>query len=72
LENAGLDGGLERAPRRPPLVVLYHDNLDVALAQVTRAGGKITRPIFDFPGGRRFEFATPGGTALAVWTKGED
>jgi predicted enzyme related to lactoylglutathione lyase len=31
------------------------------------AGGAITTPAFDFPGGRRFHFREPGGVELAVW-----
>jgi predicted enzyme related to lactoylglutathione lyase len=33
---------------------------------VQAAGGVITRPPFDYPGGRRFHFREPGGTELAV------
>ena len=29
-----------------------------------------TEPIFEFPGGRRFHFADPGGNVLAVWSDG--
>jgi predicted enzyme related to lactoylglutathione lyase len=32
------------------------------------AGGKITREIFAFPGGRRFHFKDPAGNELAVWS----
>ena len=31
------------------------------------AGGTITRPQYDFPGGRRFHFREPGGNELAVY-----
>jgi len=34
---------------------------------VTKAGGTIAKPIFSFPGGRRFHFIDPGGNELAVW-----
>jgi hypothetical protein len=72
IQQAGIGGGIERAPQAPPLIVLRADDLDGALAQVRRAGGNITREIFDFPGGRRFEFTTLGGTRMAVWTTGGD
>lgn len=49
------------------LVVLYSRDLDASLAAVEAAGGKITRPIFDFPGGRRFHFLDPSGNELGVW-----
>jgi hypothetical protein len=28
------------------------------------------RPIFSFPGGRRFHFTDPSGNELAVWSEG--
>ena len=67
--NAGTGGGLERGTIRPPLVVLKATDLQAAFAQVQAAGGVITRDIFDFPGGRRFEFTEPGGNQLAVWAE---
>jgi predicted enzyme related to lactoylglutathione lyase len=36
---------------------------------VKHAGGKIVKPIFSFPGGRRFHFADPSGYELAVWSE---
>jgi predicted enzyme related to lactoylglutathione lyase len=36
--------------------------------RVKQAGGKIVRPIFSFPGGRRFHFSDPSGNELAVWS----
>lgn len=67
--DEGLDGGLqadaaERAAA--PLVVIYADDLEAALARVTEAGGVVVRPPFAFPGGRRFHFRDPAGTELAV------
>ena len=41
------------------------DDLEAALEAVTRAGGEIVRPIFAFPGGRRFQFLDPSGNELA-------
>jgi len=51
-----------------PLVILFSADLDATLAAVTEAGGSIVKPIFDFPGGRRFHFADPSGNELAVWS----
>jgi predicted enzyme related to lactoylglutathione lyase len=42
------------------------DDLEAALAAVTAAGASIVRPIFAFPGGRRFQFLDPHGNELAV------
>jgi len=36
------------------------------MAAVTAAGGTIVKPIFSFPGGRRFQFLDPSGNELAV------
>lgn len=52
-----------------PLVVLFADDLAAVQASVEAAGGRIVKPAFDFPGGRRFHFADPDGYELAVWTK---
>lgn len=52
-----------------PLVILYANDLERALSDVGAAGGEVTRPIFSFPGGRRFHFREPGGCELAVWSE---
>ena len=51
-----------------PLPVLRTADLGAALAAVERAGGTVTRPIFAFPGGRRFHFRDPSGNELAAAT----
>jgi uncharacterized protein len=33
-----------------------------------KAGATIAKPIFTFPGGRRFHFIDPSGSELAVWS----
>ncbi|MDJ0949105.1 MAG: VOC family protein [Alphaproteobacteria bacterium] len=52
-----------------PLVVLYGDDLSDLMTRVEAAGGKITKPLFEFPGGRRFHFTDPDGHELAIWTE---
>ena len=69
LVDAGVSGGIAAGPLAPPLVILKAENLEAALAKVTAAGAQITRPIFAFPGGRRFQFREPGGTEMAVWSE---
>jgi uncharacterized protein len=67
-----LDGGFttEGQPRPGgPLVILYADDLEGMQRRVEAAGGKIVKPIFSFPGGRRFHFEDPDGYELAVWSK---
>ena len=50
------------------LVILFADDISAAQASVENAGGKITAPIFEFPGGRRFHFTDLDGYELAVWS----
>jgi predicted enzyme related to lactoylglutathione lyase len=40
-------------------VVLYHQNLELSLSNVKENGGRISKEIFAFPGGRRFQFIDP-------------
>jgi predicted enzyme related to lactoylglutathione lyase len=64
-------GGLRRDSEvRPggPLVILYSNDLERSVEAVTAAGGAILKPIYSFPGGRRFHFADPAGNELAVWS----
>jgi uncharacterized protein len=52
-----------------PLIILYGDDLPETQRRVEAAGGRISAPIYDFPGGQRFHFLDPDGYELAVWTK---
>jgi len=69
VEEAGIALGIDGAVDRPaaPLPVIRTQDLDGAQAAVLAAGAEITKPQFDFPGGRRFECRAPGGLVLAVW-----
>lgn len=51
------------------LVVIYSSALETSLAAVEAAGGRVIKPIFAFPGGRRFQFACPSGNEYAVWSE---
>lgn len=51
-----------------PLVILYSRDLEASAEAVAASGGTIVRPIYAFPGGRRFHFADPAGNELAVWS----
>jgi predicted enzyme related to lactoylglutathione lyase len=69
IREAGIGGGIARSDAAgAPLVVLKAQDLEKALDSVRHAGGEITKEIFAFPGGRRFEFREPGGTLMAVWS----
>ena len=70
-EGEGTDGGFiadRRGAGEKPLVVLYAHDLEAMEARVRQAGGTIAKPIFPFPGGRRFHFRDPSGNDLAVWS----
>ena len=72
-ENQGLDGGffqsdLVSSTERGAALIVFHSNqLETTLAKVEKAGGTIIKPIFSFPGGRRFHFTEPSGNEFAVW-----
>jgi predicted enzyme related to lactoylglutathione lyase len=51
---------------RAPLPVIQVESLEATEAAVRRAGGRISKPIFSFPGGRRFHFTDPSGNELAA------
>jgi len=50
-------------------VILYSKDLDASVTSVKRAGGRIVKEPFAFPGGRRFHFMDPSGNELAVWSE---
>ena len=64
--DVGLNGQHDEA-LAAPLPVVRVDDVDAAFDSVTKAGGIIAKPIFAFPGGRRFHFIDPSGSELAVW-----
>jgi predicted enzyme related to lactoylglutathione lyase len=66
-----LGGGFSRGDRPSgpgPLVVVYSADLAAIETTVLEHGGTIVQETFEFPGGRRFHFADPGGNVLAVWS----
>ena len=63
--DLGLQGDMNEASRMPLPVVLVED-IEVAKTDVEEAGGTISKPIFAFPGGRRFHFLDPNGLELAI------
>lgn len=71
--DQGLDGGFFQSEMAAStdngsaLIVFYSAQLEETQAKITAAGGQIVKPIFAFPGGRRFHFTEPGGNEFAVW-----
>ena len=72
--DQGLDGGFFQAdlvssPQTGgALIVFYSQHLESTQAKIEQAGGEIVKPIFSFPGGRRFHFTEPSGNEFAVWS----
>ncbi len=64
----GFDSAQPAAAGPSALAVIYSSNLEATEKAVRAAGASITRPIFSFPGGRRFHFTDPSGNELAVWS----
>lgn len=70
-----MDGGFYKADMKSDsdqgaaLVVLYSEQLESVEKAVSAHGGEIVKPIFSFPGGRRFHFTDPNGNELAVWSE---
>ncbi len=74
LEGAGIDAGVDSSEARSASILPVVRCADLAAAEreVLAAGGVVTRPAFDFPGGRRFHFRAPGGIELAMWVAKEE
>lgn len=76
-DKAGIDGGFYRSDKAAStgqgsaLVVFYSERLEETQEKIEQAGGSIVKPVFSFPGGRRFHFCEPGGNELAVWSDKE-
>lgn len=74
--NEGLDGGFFKSDlsasteNGSALLVFYSKDLEQTQAKIESAGGSsaIKKPIFSFPGGRRFHFSDPNGNEFAVWS----
>ena len=70
-DDGRITGGFRMVERANPgsvLVVIFAMDLAAAEAKVRAAGGRIVKPVFEFPGGRRFHFTDPSGNELAVWS----
>lgn len=72
--DEGIDGGFYKADLcssssvGSALIVFFSQNIEDTKAKIEKAGGKINKEIFSFPGGRRFHFCEPSGNEFAVWT----
>lgn len=73
--DQGIDGGFYKAESSSTtqngaaLVVFYSNDLEATQDKIKKAGGVIIKPVYSFPGGRRFHFTEPGGNEFAVWSE---
>jgi len=71
-EDGRMSGGFAKVPSisgNGVFIVLYASDLEKTEAVVVKNGGRITKPPFEFPGGRRFHFTDPNGNEFAVWSE---
>ncbi len=74
ISNAGIDGGFFKSDLHSStdngsaLTIFYSQTLEETQDKIERAGGIIIKPIFSFPGGRRFHFTDPNSNEFAVWS----
>lgn len=72
--NAGLEGGFFKSDldsstdKGSALIVFFSNNLEATKSKIEKSGGRIVKPVFSFPGGRRFHFTDPNGNEFAVWS----
>lgn len=72
--DEGIDGGFYKSElaalteNGSALIIFYSNELEKTEEKIKKAGGKIIRPTFSFPGGRRFHFTEPSGNEFAVWS----
>ncbi|MBU1109889.1 MAG: VOC family protein [Candidatus Riflebacteria bacterium] len=70
-----MKGGFYESPKKISpeagsiLLVFSAPDLEAACTQVRELGGKISKDIFSFPGGRRFHFTEPCGNEFAFWSE---
>jgi len=73
--NQGLNGGFYQSDQKATtetgsaLIVFFSRELEATQRKIEDAGGQVIKPIFSFPGGRRFHFSDPSGNEYAVWAQ---
>lgn len=73
--NQGLDGGFFKAAlsnstgNGGALLVFYSADIQATLQKIIANKGTVIRPLFEFPGGYRFQFTEPSGNEFAVWSE---
>jgi predicted enzyme related to lactoylglutathione lyase len=70
IADAGVLGGIngDRSDQgSSPLIGIRTDDIEAAAQAVVAAGGELTRPVYAYPGGKRFLFREPGGAELMAY-----
>jgi predicted enzyme related to lactoylglutathione lyase len=73
-EDGRISGGfytsekVSRVETGAAIAVLYTEDLERMREKALGLGATLTKDIFSFPGGRRFQFAEPGGSEVSIWT----
>ena len=49
-------------------MVFFSDDFETTLKKIKKHDGTITRPVFEFPGGRPFHYTEPSGNESGVAT----
>lgn len=72
--DEGIDGGFFKSDLAAAtsdgsvLIIFFSKDLEQTQTKIEDAGGSIIKPIFPFPGGRRFHFTDPNGNEYGVWS----
>lgn len=70
ITEAGVLGGLnadQEGHLSAPVIGIRTDDIKAAQEAIEAAGGTISHPVADYPGGQRFFFREPGGNELLVY-----
>ena len=70
VRDAGVLGGLNGDAgdkSAAPVIGIRTDDIAAAEAAILAAGGTISKPAYEYPGGKRLFFREPGGAELLVY-----
>ncbi|MEQ1771524.1 MAG: VOC family protein [Devosia sp.] len=74
IREGGVLGGVNADPGDrsvAPLIGIRTDDIVAAAQAIVAAGGTITKPAYDYPGGKRMFFREPSGNEMLVYQPAE-
>ena len=74
VRDAGVLGGINADKGdRPaaPVIGIRTDDIAAAAKAIKASGGTITKPAYDYPGGKRLFFREPGGAEFMIYQPNE-